>query len=205
MDVFCVVCGEPWDYMGARHYHDMEKWEWKLFKAGAGCPGCEGEAPDEPWEPEGISDLELGDEDPMLRIIAYENYREGKAPKWERPEPKVWWTCDSCGVEVIQEVDSHDTDFKYRLPDGAEGAQWYTSHPYHRGTPEYHPAHTFEGGEKVCEFCLKECFFCHKPVCSIIDFDVYDDGYCAPYETYHNICTDCIEKQLDEEGEDGES
>jgi hypothetical protein len=38
-------------------------------------------------------------------------------------------------------------------------------------------------------------------VCSTLEYgDVYDHGYCAPYETWHSICTACLEDQCPECG-----
>src|SRR5262247_3947338 len=102
-DVKCVVCGEPWDFYGITH-GDMETWEAKLFKQGAGCPSCQGTPPSTPWEPQGIADVEYGDLDPALRIAALERFQAGKAPRWERPAPTVLWTCDGCGVEVQKDA-----------------------------------------------------------------------------------------------------
>lgn len=80
MEIKCVVCGEPW-YLPLSD--SMEKWEVKLFKAGAGCPGCKGVEPDPAWHPQEFTDVENGDEDPIDRIIAYEN-RDNR-PAWREP------------------------------------------------------------------------------------------------------------------------
>lgn len=84
-DVLCVVCGEPWDFYGARH-GDMESWEYRLFKLGAGCPSCEGKSEGPGFDPESIISFENGDDDEMDRIIAYEAHMCGTAPKWLQPE-----------------------------------------------------------------------------------------------------------------------
>lgn len=82
-DIYCVACGEPWDEYEARHV-DMENWEYKLFKQGAGCPCCKG-VPERDWEPSSPSDFYNGDDDPMDRMLAHENYLVGESPEWERP------------------------------------------------------------------------------------------------------------------------
>ena len=38
-DVYCAICGEPWDYYGAKH-GDMEPEEFEKFMKGKGCPCC---------------------------------------------------------------------------------------------------------------------------------------------------------------------
>jgi hypothetical protein len=39
-DVYCAVCGEPWDYMGVLD-GDMTKEEARKFLKGKGCPACD--------------------------------------------------------------------------------------------------------------------------------------------------------------------
>lgn len=39
MDVYCRVCGEPWDYYGVKH-GDMTPEEAERFLRGEGCPSC---------------------------------------------------------------------------------------------------------------------------------------------------------------------
>ncbi|MHA1882580.1 MAG: hypothetical protein ACTSUO_06005 [Candidatus Thorarchaeota archaeon] len=41
MDVYCKVCGEPWDAYGVFH-GDMTVEERKMFLDGKGCPCCKG-------------------------------------------------------------------------------------------------------------------------------------------------------------------
>lgn len=198
MDVLCVVCGEPWDYMGARHGGDMLKWEWRLFRVGAGCPGCEGEAPVGGQVELTAEICSFGDEDPILRVSAWEDYHGGKAPKWEKPDPEVFWKCEGCGVEVIDDLEYEG--LRYHLPKDAVGSQWYNSHPYCRGDPKKEPAHVFEPDRKVCEFCLRACYLCDADICPTLEYgDTYDDGNCVAYETYHSICVDCFEKENNDE------
>lgn len=198
MDVRCVVCGEPWDYYGIDH-GDMEAWEATLFKAGSGCPCCEGK-PTEKFEPTSVSDFEFGDEDPILRIYAYDDAMRGVAPKWKKPEPKVFWKCDGCGVEVIGDPafkPDHKDYLIYNQPKGAKCNDWHVSHPFWKGTPEEEPAHVFQGGDKVCEYCLQHCSNCSREVCSTLEFgDTYDDGnaFPDPNNQYTDvICIDCYE------------
>lgn len=207
-DTYCVVCGEPWDYWGLRH-GDMQAWEVDLFRAGAGCPYCEGEKPAEPWEPESLSQVEFGDEDPLERIYALEAATDGTAPKWEAPEPIVHWTCAGCGVQVRTDLSEAvydgsrrvDPEPEYHLPSGAPGRQWYHSHPYRDGRPETKPAHTFGEGDHaqhVCEFCLTECAHCGAKVSSTIETsDCYSPGWCSilPDNDCRDVyCVECVEK-----------
>ena len=40
MDIYCKVCGEPWDVMDIREEFTEE--EKKRFFSGQGCPACKG-------------------------------------------------------------------------------------------------------------------------------------------------------------------
>jgi len=69
-DVMCKICGEPWDYYGAKECGDMSSGEWEAFKRGYGCPCCEGIPDgDRVFEPQSIEDVEFGDEDPTDWIM----------------------------------------------------------------------------------------------------------------------------------------
>lgn len=39
-DIYCSVCGEPWDIYGLSH-GDVKAWEADAIKQGFGCPCCE--------------------------------------------------------------------------------------------------------------------------------------------------------------------
>lgn len=88
MDIKCCACGEAWDYVGARN-GDMEPWEWDLFVKGVGCPGCKGEPEVEYGMPTTLSDIKFGDDDPAIRLEAFENRAAGKFKgiAWEPPPP----------------------------------------------------------------------------------------------------------------------
>lgn len=192
MDIKCVVCGEPWDSYGVTH-GDMLPWEAKLFRAGAGCPSCEGKP--NGWMPTTISDVENGDLDPMLRIVARERFEAGEAPRWERPCDAELWVCDGCGVRVVRNADTNELEYDVRW--GAKCRQWYHSHDFDRGTPEESPAHVFKHGAKVCEFCLTHCSECGTELCSHLEYsDVYDEGNPIPdpRDEYHaSVCIDCLD------------
>lgn len=192
MDIKCIVCGEPWDAYGVSN-GDMAKWEAELFRKGAGCPCCKGVMPEKPFEPQSIFDLENGDDDEFDRLVAWENV--SKRPEWKPPEPKILWTCEGCGVQVVESIENGELE--YHLPPGAKGAKWYHSHPYYKGEPGKAPAHVF-GGSPVCEFCLDHCHHCGEPVCSTLEYgDTWDAGNCVPYETWYVICMDCATSQCE--------
>jgi hypothetical protein len=198
-DIKCVICGEEWEVFGIDH-GDMLPWQAKLFRQGAGCPICEGEPRNgEPWQPQTISDVENGDDDPMERIIAAENATNGTAPKWERPEDPIHWQCDGCEVQVITDLDTNEIE--YHLPYKSKASQWYHSHPFRNGTPEKEPAHTFDSGDKVCEFCLSHCSECDASLSEHLDLDLYDEGaaWPSPADDQEHVCADChSEVELEE-------
>lgn len=191
MDIRCVVCGEPWDAYGVTH-GDMFPWEAKLFKAGAGCPSCEG-VPNG-FAPSTLSDVENGDEDPMIRIVQAERVAEGLAPKWERPVDPVHWACDLCGIEVVTDLDSGELE--YRAPWKSKARDWHVSHNPRNGCPEEEPAHVFGRETRACEFCLDSCTDCGAKISSQIEGDAYCEGVSFPQPgNYHDcVCIDCLEK-----------
>lgn len=216
MDIRCVVCGEPWDAYGVRH-GDMEKWEAELFRAGAGCPCCEGVKPEGGWSPETISDIENGDEDPIDRLHAWEDSQAGKTPSWDKDSaykvyaartkdpvtreaylglPEDLWQCDGCGVKVQR---SNDPDQDEIIYDQDYHKKWYRSHRYSKGCPDEEPAHVFPDGQKACEFCIKICDHCKEAVIShVLSFDDCESGASMDhegeslcYECYSAICSEC--------------
>ena len=192
-DRLCMHCGEPYSEPAM----DMAKWEYELFKLGAGCPCCEGD-PAKRWVPETQSDFNAmaynGDEDPFDRIVLMEE--DAKRPKWERPKDPVIWTCVGCGVEVIRNVDNGVLE--YRVPRDSKAWGWYSSHDFNRLKPMDEPAHVF-GKEPVCENCYSTCDGCGEPICATLDYgDVYDDGWCSALEGQHYtdlFCIGCVEAQ----------
>jgi hypothetical protein len=174
-------------------------WQSVLFKQGAGCPCCEGEK--NGWSPQTLSDIENGEDDPTLRLVAAEKVAEGTAPKWERPKDPVHWTCDGCGVEAITDVDTNELG--YRVPYTSKARGWYCSHPFSAGaaSPEKIPAHTFDSGEKVCEYCLSHCSGCSAPLSEYLELDTYDEGCAMPStaDDREYVCIDCLDKVESEE------
>lgn len=211
-DIRCVVCGEPWDAYGVSH-GDMYAWEADLFRKGAGCPCCKGERPEEPPKFESVFDFENGDEDEMQRIAAHESANSPNPPKWEEPEAVILWVCDACGVQVVRDTSEEyyngrkkeGAEVLYRIPVGARCAEWYSSHPFGvRGNnPDETPAHTFNNGKEVCEYCLDHCKKCGKAVSKTLETDdAYDEGWCGTPEGYYPdvFCIDCVETLCDECG-----
>lgn len=208
-DIRCVVCGEPWDAYGISH-GDMLAWEADLFRKGAGCPCCKGERPEEPFEFQTLADCENGDGDPMERIIAKDAADSHNPPKWEEPESPVLWVCDACGVEVFRDISEEyyngtkkeGVKLRYRIPPTAKCAKWYSSHTFYND-PDETPAHIFENGTRVCEYCLDHCAGCGAAVSKTLETDdVYDDGWCGTPEGYYPsvYCIDCVETTCGECG-----
>lgn len=189
-DIKCVVCGEPWDAYGVNHSTDMMPWETTLFKAGAGCPACEGVG--NGFTPSSIFDLDNGDDDPILRYNAAERVAEGTKPEWKRPEDPILWKCDGCGVEAIKDLDSSDGELEYRVPLDSKAHKWYHSHSFHDMTPDETPEHTFADGVKVCPNCYKTCSVCNDPIPPGDDNGSFSD----PRNDYHDnnrVCSeDCL-------------
>ena len=204
-DILCMVCGEG--YCEPRL--GMTKWEYELFRKGAGCPCCEGaEPPDKDKLEPSMEDLNAlmynGDEDPIDRLNIYETPVKDR-PKWERPKDQVLWTCAGCGVEAIRNVDNGNLE--YNVPHGSKAHSWYISHDFSDMEPDEKPAHVFKPDQPVCENCLQSCKSCENPVCSFLDYgDVYDDGWCSTLANYgcgvnDVFCIDCVESSCPDCGD----
>lgn len=256
MDIKCVVCGEPWDYYHLRH--DAPPWVWKLFQAGAGCEGCEGDpkcqkcgtpksehvehghcdhSPEEHermgwscdtwplercgrchefqgWQPTKVDDVENGDLDPGLCLSAWEDFLAGKAPKWERPEPKVVWECDGCHVQVVTNPDfdpkkAPDLAYEYDGPKGGDCTNKWHRHRTGRyvglewvgEAPPLEPAHVFDAESnsphRVCDECLDSCNECGAAISNTVE-DPDAEGYCYPDPGGRTgICRACEEVRCD--------
>jgi hypothetical protein len=173
----------------------MLPWEAKLFKAGAGCPSCEG-VPNG-YEPATMDDIENGDEDPIERIHARLDHESGNAPKWKRPEDPVLWECAGCGVQAIKDIDTGD--LAYRVPYKSKARSWYSSHPFSCNEPDEEPAHVFDDETAVCEFCLSHCDHCGEAMCT------YVEGLDGFYLQNHDVTLcgeDCLCAWEDEEAQE---
>src|SRR6266542_702522 len=100
-DIHCAVCGEPWDSYGARH-GDMAPWEYRLFRQGAGCPCCEGNAPAEHID-EHLRSVVMNDEDPDSFALLHAP--DATRPKWARPPDQVLFECAGCGARLERDID----------------------------------------------------------------------------------------------------
>jgi hypothetical protein len=190
-DIRCVVCGEPWEAYGVNH-GDMLPWEAKLFKAGAGCPCCEGVS--NGYAPSTLSDVENGDEDPMDRIVAAERVADGTAPRWERPKDPILWTCEVCKLVVYTDLDTNELDYR----GGRYRGRWDAK-------PEDKPAATLSG-HMLCDQCLEHCEECGAELCNELSGDVYDGlaSFKDPRGDYYSsdrVCIDCLDKAEHEEAD----
>jgi hypothetical protein len=207
MDTKCRVCGEPYDYWGARH-GDMTIWEWKLFRAGAGCPCCEGVVPEGgKFEPKTIEDCEIGDEDPMDFILASES-----TVKWVKPEAKVIATCECCGTRIIEDLDA-PTDGDTKPPHiwdvNTKTPGWFSIK--NKLDDFLHSIHSYWGkdGPKVCPACVGECDNCGKEILDGPDSDtlcpdVYSPGWSAqaPDGAMQVWCIECHENYSEDDPEE---
>ncbi|MDX1421566.1 MAG: hypothetical protein R3322_00410 [Kiloniellales bacterium] len=194
-DMLCVVCNEPWDAYGARH-GDMAKWEYELFRKGAGCPCCEGD------RPEGLDESEAAEaalrqqifeptDDDEVAHGAMDALQGMKRPKWQRPEDPWLWRCDGCETGVRRDLDDQETY--------SEGANERYVDPC-----ETEPPFLFEG-KKYCGGCMRVCRRCDDEIFAssqsatgtVLYGDTYDPGASfLPddcYLTEDLLCINCFE------------
>lgn len=201
MDIKCSVCNEPWDAYGARH-GDMAKWEYALFREGAGCPSCEGVTP------EGADSEALAyaaakgqvfdgtDDDGLVDNFVAVAGGLGR-PEWKRPADPVVWSCEGCDAHVVRDLDTGDLEWRelgkglYNLP-----------HNVDRHDPPESAPYTVDG-KGYCGCCASECSDCDKHVFNSdtstngtqLYGDTYDPGASFPHPlNYHStVCVDCLE------------
>ena len=188
MDVNCNKCGEPWDRYGVLH-GDMYDWQKDLFIAGAGCPCCEGEAPEEKC----VDDMvilrsRIGGEFEMACSIIGD-----PVPQWERPADKLTCECEVCGVKLMKDASTGDlylldctSTTNYADVDLLEWSREWSRHA---------------GLEDVCPDCQVHCDDCEVEL--IEGADIYDGGILFAQDDYyyriHPLCVDCYCSKLDED------
>jgi len=217
-DVKCAICGEYWDYWGARH-GDMKWWEFDLFRKGAGCPCCEGQKPE--GEDHMIDHLRsvvfggVDEPDIFERLHDVPELGGEPAPVWEEPDPKVLWKCHGCGVSAVisneapydgKEISSDDVWLEWsggkRLHYSCGGG------PYQYGSvatndPDREPPYELDG-ESYCPDCASCCAGCGKTLLTAGHFgfcDTYDAGnpFPNPHDPFRgSMCLDCYEEANNE-------
>lgn len=197
-DIPCRVCGEPWDAYGV-HHGGMLPWERDLFKAGAGCPSCEGERPEEPC----VENPELAHAEAILVGAAWDDpdsfacpgvLSDTPVPAWKRPEPAVVDICHGCRVRIVIDPDDGERrcDYPPRHPDAyrqrtsSDPEDWFTI-----------------SGERYCDECAQVC---DGDDCAALIFrdtsmagDIYAEGasFLDQRHSYMNpdlLCIDCYER-----------
>jgi hypothetical protein len=187
----------------------MAKWEAVLFRAGAGCPSCEGVAPETSFEPATLADIENGDGDPMERLIAFE--QRDNRPAWKAPDPVLLYRCDCCGIEVQDDpgADCEEdrlfcrvtaaSDLQYRNSARISSGRYYTD-------DEIRAGFTFDKARdkpRVCPACVEHCDDCGRETCSALSTDVYDglasfSGDQCGGSWRRSYCIDCFETRAAE-------
>jgi len=217
-DIKCVVCGETWDAWGVSH-GDMMAWETDLFRAGVGCPCCKGDRSEGSFEPKGISDFNNGDDDPMQRIIAWENPPE---IKWEKPQDEVLNECDGCGIRLVRLLSEEVYDGRMRQalydwyrPTKSRALDWYRSHsdtmmgPAEEAAKE-HKWNPWEDDRRACPCCAGLCDCCGEVIIAKVPDldpgDCYASGASMmhPHDYAKSICINCFEELNSEEEEEEE-
>lgn len=212
-DVLCRVCGEPWDAWGANH-GDMKWWEYDLFRAGKGCPSCEGVRP-EGADPDELDErryrrlLMNGPDDPDafgLAIAGLDPAPAGDGSEWIEPPEKIIWQCAGCDAQVII---SNECPY-----DGAQLHQddeiwllWEEGHGTSQGNePEREPPYVWDD-QPICGECMTECEECSTPVFvgaaegRFVE-DACDPGASFPGPAGETVCYTCLDKLSREEEDD---
>ena len=194
-DLYCRVCGEPWDVYGVTH-GDMLKWEAILFRKGSGCPCCKGKAPD------GVN-AEALYEKHARSTIDTENPHEFDAANgvdavvsWVRPADTVIWACAGCDAAGVKSADDDEIGWR-------ESKVWskYYSNAYDaRQDDPSEPPHTING-KPYCGVCAVTCDGggCHTSIFRTSELDP-GDPY-APGANLQNtgdfhstgLCIECFE------------
>lgn len=230
-DVKCAVCGEPYDVHHGEA--DMTKWEYELFKKGAGCPCCEGIATGDAGDREletlrGLV-MDGGDDDETnyalskrLGVMA-DTGEPAPRPEWKRPEPIVHETCAGCGLRIVTNPDDGQ-----KVYDTAQIKRDYYSAAYY----EVHGYEFMRDAERDCTesfvsvdpdnkddtdvYCPACIEVCANGNCQHMIFrrselepgDTYAPGqsFPDPQDEYHGgaVCIDCYEQLSAEDEEEDE-
>ena len=213
MDIRCVVCGEPYEAWGINH-GDMMAWETDLFRAGAGCPCCLG-VKNEDYVPDSLADFENGDEDPIDRIFAREDFECGKVAAWAPPANEVLHECDGCGVKLCRilaaEVyDGYSREKVYDWviePRTQASISYYRSHrfsilepsDYIEGGDEEWNWHPWDDDRSACPYCAKRCDECDEVIVATVpelepgDPCLPGASFLPPGDYTGNICVHCYD------------
>ncbi len=225
-DLLCRVCGEPWDAWGL-HHGDVMAWEAKLFKAGAGCPSCEGVSPEGDSEQASdartIAAAEAASnewDDPesfgLVRDVLASAVT-GKMParrQWKAPEQKVLWQCAGCEVKAVASLrfslcEENPPDQQREWQGGQRvhylrGVAFKTSDIPGQDDPEETAPHTIDG-KPYCDNCAQTCDGdgCRASIFQRSDLqgDAYDAGSAFSLEgEYHDsYCVACFEQLSSEQ------
>lgn len=203
-DIHCAVCGEPWDAYGVQH-GDMLPWEAALFRKGAGCPCCQGQAP-EGVEPEAMRlrqarDIIINDAWDDPHAFDSVNRPEATPPKWERPEDPVVFTCECCAGQVRRNLDETTPTLywqggkfgqMYNLPDAWD--ECLRDLVVKEKVVSRAPSKWTLNDRFVCPGCAEHCGECGEYTAS--------EEMTLPEGRYHDaLCSSCFESEsLAEEG-----
>lgn len=225
-DLICPVCSEPWDAWGL-HHGDMMAWEARLFKAGAGCPSCEGISPEGDTDAEadarqlaGVESMASNWDDPDSFPAVLDTFAEAagaprpKRKPWAAPNPKVLWKCEGCEVETIEalqlslcEPNAPDQAFAWR---GGKRVHYVRGAGFTYGEfsahedPQREPFFTIDG-KPYCPGCAQVCdgAGCVASIFqrSELQGDAYDAGSSFMLEgEYHDAyCLECYERLSEEQ------
>jgi hypothetical protein len=190
-DIFCTVCGEPWESYHVRH--DMPHWARDLFLAGAGCESCEGTAK----SPEHA--LAAAEKAAKQQIFCPDDMEgnlhaalaqmDGKPrPEWKRPEDPTVWQCSGCDLQVKRDFDRIKADPGEDLYLSCDG--------YLESHREQANEDLIQGNEicpikvddrEYCYSCAETCYECSEPM-------LHGESYSDPHDVYCNrrICEGCL-------------
>ena len=205
-DILCAVCGEPYS-----EFLDMLPWERDLFKQGAGCPCCAGVGPNTEAEQEAIRlehaksvmmNSENPDDYPVLMSGG-----TAQRPPWVKPPDELLWTCEGCKVNARKAKGDDNYSPGELYWQGGESVHWNRGFcsPYGGHAEHEDPTSTprMLENKPYCPGCLGECSDCSALVflrSELDPGDPYAPGASFPSEMHHHtICTNCHEKENDDE------